>query len=145
MNGGENHGVLRAIHGVAVGEGGWREAEERGLDSHLDRSRNPATRNRWPCALSTYFVPCTVLSILPALSFIPHLIIHSAFIKGLQFSSHLGKELWWNFCNYSHFIDEGTSAQWHFVTYPRPRSTPKAWVSVTGESLWDSFPLQEIT
>lgn len=31
MNGGENHGVLRAIHGVAVGEGGWREAEERGL------------------------------------------------------------------------------------------------------------------
>ena len=31
MNGGENHGVLRDIHGVAVGEGGWREAEERGL------------------------------------------------------------------------------------------------------------------
>ena len=30
MNGGENHGVLRDIHGAAVGEGGWREAEERG-------------------------------------------------------------------------------------------------------------------
>ena len=86
-----------------------------------------------------------MLSILPALSSIPHLIIHSTFIKGLQFSSHLCKELWWNFCNYSHFIDEGTSAQRHFVTYPRSRSTPKAWVSVIGESLWDIFPLQEIT
>lgn len=31
MNGGENHGVLRDIHGAAVGEGGWREAEKRSL------------------------------------------------------------------------------------------------------------------
>lgn len=52
-------------------------------------------------------------------------IIHSTSIKHLQFSSYLCKELWGKFCNYSHFLDEGTSAQRHFVTHSRPRSIAK--------------------